>query len=202
MNSVVTTQDAKADHSKTKPKIKMPKIFNSIVAKMSKLTVDAVPVKKSDLTVATSTSAATENTIEENRGTSIDPWQSVSSERFERPSSTGLEISYRQPSPLLISPNANHLALHSTSNNSLAVTNVGVQNNITVSNSTGLHFGNKNVYKIEAITNGIPNGGPQRAGTSPNAPRITKTVGIKGTYSIFMLDFRKNSGFDSHFQNY
>lgn len=189
MNSVMVKQEAKAEQSKSKTKLKIPKFFNSIVAKMSpaKLAVDAVPVKKNGLTVAVEN-----DDIEENRINSIDPWQSVSSDEFENPSSAAenLPANNRQlaaPSSLLISPNPNHLAsyglLHTT-NNSMAVSNVGVQNNYNFSQINGLHIGNVNVHQTKAATNGISNGGnsgsEQGAEASTSTQKIPKTKSISG----------------------
>lgn len=188
MNSVMVKQEAKAEQSKSKKKLKIPKFFNSIVAKMSptKLAVDAVPVKKNGFT------APVESDIEEIRVNSIDPWQSVSSVEFENASSVAEELpaSNRQlvvPPPLLISPNPNHSApygLLQTNKNSMAVSNVGVQNNYNFSRINGLHIGNVNVHQAKAATNGISNGGnsasEQGAEASKSTQKIPKTKSISG----------------------
>lgn len=189
MNSVVSKQEAKADRHRTKPKLKIQKIFNSFVAKMSpsKLAVDAVPVKKND-----GPASIVIDEIEENRVTSIDPWQSVSSSDEFADELLSTNNSQLMPSPSrLISPNANHLpsyGLQNANRNNLAVLNVGVQNNYNFSQINGLHIGNVNVLKAKPMTNGTSNGGNKELGaeqTSTEASaaspvKILKSKSIKG----------------------
>lgn len=193
MDSVIAETEAKADPNKTKPKLKLPKFFNSIVAKMSpsKLAVDAVPVKKNAMQLPSPSLSAAKNEHEENRVISIDTWQNVSTEDFERPSSAAGELIANNnqlmvaPS-LLVSPNPNHLASYTLRNstNSLAVANIGVQNNFNLSNMNGLHIGNTNVYRVPTASNGISNGGKYGAEqgneASASAKKIDKTKSIKG----------------------
>lgn len=194
MNSVGHNQEARVDSIKTKPKFKISKIFNSFIVKMSpsKLTVDAVPVN-SKLTVARARTSAT-NEFEQSRLNSIDSWPRTDSEDFERASFASEDASSSQlmllPS-LFISPNANHLplyGLHNTTNDSLAVTNVAVQNNFNLSDINGLHIGNVNVFQDKATPNGISNDGNHAAEqgneASSSAPRIWKTKSIKGEVTV------------------
>lgn len=193
MNSVENNQKAQTDRIKTKPKLKIQKIFNSLVAKMSpsKLTVDAVPVNRNESTVACPPTSVT-NEFEENRLNSIDPRPRTASDAFQRSSSSGEDASssgsaLMHPPSLLISPNANHLmsyGLHNATSNSLAVTNVGVQNNYNLSDINGLHIGNVNMFQDKAVANRISNGGSHGAAqgseASPSAPKIQKTKSIRG----------------------
>lgn len=188
MNSVENNQKADVDRIKTKPKFKIQKIFNSFVAKMSpsKLTVDAVPVNRNESTVACLPTSVT-NEFEENRLNSVEPRPRTASDAFERSSSVGEDASSSAlmlPPSLLISPNANHLTsygLHNATSNSLAVTNVGVQNNYNLSDINGLHIGNVNVFK--AVAKGISNGGNHSAEqgreASTSTPKIEETKSIR-----------------------
>lgn len=187
MNSVGVEQEMKAENNKTKPKLKLPKIFNSIVAKISpsKLTVDAVPVKKSGSPLPAR--SITENGDVENRVTSIDPWSSVSSEEFEAPASTSdfsSNNSQLMASPsLLVSPNPNHLASFAllSGNNRMAVNNIGVQNNFNLSHVSGVHIGNVNMRQVKTVTGGIPNGRAEMgAEASTSTKKIEKSKSIKG----------------------
>lgn len=188
MSSMVVDEGAKADANKAKTKLKLPKFFNTIVAKMSpsKLTVDAVPVKKNGLLSASRGDINNENV--ENRIASIDPWQSVTSEEIE-PSVrvTDLSTTSRQlmavPSSLLISPNPNHLTTHALLNGSggVAMHNIGVQNNFNLSHVTGVHFGNVNVHQVKTVTtSGISNSGPEPVAQPSTSSNKTMSKSIRG----------------------
>lgn len=169
MASVTTNESTRNEHNKSKSKLKMPKIFNAIVSKItpSKLAVDAVSV---------------------NRNRSLTPsmesWQSLPSDEIESTSLPGdRQIMTRTPEPVV--PIFNHLSSHtghSTNNNSVAVTNIGVQHNLTFSQINGLHVGNVNVVHASSTKNGISNGATENIATMT---KIEKTRTIKGERRIF-----------------
>lgn len=193
MNSVGENQKVKVDRIKTKRKLRIPNFFNSIFAKISpsKLTVDAVPVNKNGL-IVTSASTSAADVFEESRVNSIVPWPGTVSDEFEGASFVS-ENAMISPSSQLTSPNANHLAsygLQNTTSNSLAVNNVGVQNNFNLSDINGLHIGNVNVFQDKAAANGSSDGGNHGAEQgnegSRSASKILKTKTIKGERENWM----------------